>query len=67
MPETSRLSGVPKQRISIDATAQQFAEWALTTHLAECPTCRTELCPAGMRYQSAAASSNDDIPSIPSL
>lgn len=67
MPETTRLSGIPRQRISIDATAAQFAEWAYTTHLAECRTCRTELCPAGMRYQAAAAGSNDDLPGIPTL
>lgn len=46
MPETTRLSGIPRQRISIDATAAQFAAWAYATRLAECPTRRTELCPA---------------------
>jgi hypothetical protein len=66
MPETTRLSGIPRRRLAIDATAEQFAQWALTQHENECRECGNpnsdSRCPAGARFAAAASQANDDLP-----
>lgn len=65
MPEATPLSGIPRQRISIDATDRQFLAWAFEEHAAACRECAhgDAYCPAGRALLAATAPAGDpDLP-----